>query len=502
MPVLTSPSRTEGLALADPRETLNAPFHRLAPLPRELWLSALVCSSGGTAPRLSGLAHWRDALLEGRLPEAAQDLGDPAASQAIRRAMGELALVSLTQGSAPLTLQVLRTALWHLDTLVDRPADQSREQAIAAMEQAFREEWTLERQGWEEVLALLKTLGDLAHLRWDELRGRLNSREWREAQRIGELLATMPQLAAFIDRVGRAQRHDDLPARPHDSPRAAPKRPLAMKAVEIRLVDQPGAVRGIKRSGLISRMLSSEAALIRHPVLHRLWRARLAESQLLSYEDEAVLTQWVPSPDERRTLAAAPEPAPRGHGPTIVCLDTSGSMRGGPENVAKACVLQALRTAHQARRGCRLLAFGGPDEVVERDLAPDVQGLEALLAVMGQSFDGGTDVQTPLERAIALVHTQAWALADILIVSDGEFGVTPATLAALRTCKADLGLRVHGILIGDRETIGLLEACDSIHWVRDWRRYASDARQAYADGFSPVHSRSLTALYFPNAIRR
>jgi uncharacterized protein with von Willebrand factor type A (vWA) domain len=30
----------------------------------------------------------------------------------------------------------------------------------------------------------------------------------------------------------------------------------------------------------------------------------------------------------------------------IVCLDTSGSMRGAPENVAKACVLQALRTAH------------------------------------------------------------------------------------------------------------------------------------------------------------
>ena len=24
----------------------------------------------------------------------------------------------------------------------------------------------------------------------------------------------------------------------------------------------------------------------------------------------------------------------------------------------------------------------------------------------------------------------------------------------------------------------------------------------YADGFSPVHSRSLTAMYFPNAIRR
>ena len=66
----------------------------------------------------------------------------------------------------------------------------------------------------------------------------------------------------------------------------------------------------------------------------------------------------------------------------------------------------------------------------------------------------------------------------------------------------ELGLRVHGILIGDRETIGLLEVCDAIHWVRDWRRYASDARAAYSDGFSPVHSQSLSAMYFPNAIRR
>ena len=480
----------------------NAPFDAAARLPRGLWLPALVCSAGRTDARLDGLAHWGQALLQGVLPDAAHDLGDPAAAAALRQAIGDLALPALTQGSEALAVQVLRTALWHLDTLVDRPADQTHAHAIEAMAQAFREEWSVERQGWESVLALLRTLGDLAHLRWDELRGRLNSREWGEAQRIGELLAAMPQLAAFIERVGRAQRRDDVPPRPQDAPRTAPPRSLAMKAIEIRLVDQPGAVRGIKRSGLISRMLASEAALIRHPVLHRLWRARLAESQLLSFEDEAVLTQWVPCPDARRVLAAATEPAPRGQGPFAECLDTSGSMHGAPENVAKACVLQVLRTAHQSRRACRLLAFGGPDELIERELSPDLAGLDALLAVMGQSFDGGTDVQTPLERAVALVHRQGWALADILIVSDGEFGVTPSTLAALRAGKAELGLRVHGILIGDRETIGLLEVCDAIHWVRDWRRYASDARAAYSDGFSPVHSQSLSAMYFPNAIRR
>ena len=45
-------------------------------------------------------------------------------------------------------------------------------------------------------------------------------------------------------------------------------------------------------------------------------------------------------------------------------------MRGAPENIAKAVVLEALRTAHRERRGCLLIAFGGPDEIVEREPAP------------------------------------------------------------------------------------------------------------------------------------
>jgi hypothetical protein len=47
--------------------------------------------------------------------------------------------------------------------------------------------------------------------------------------------------------------------------------------------------------------------------------------------------------------------------------------------------------------------------------------------------------------------------------------------------------------------MGLLEVCDDIHWVRDWRRYAEGGR-GEARGHSPVHSKSLTALYFPNAL--
>ena len=239
------------------------------------------------------------------------------------------------------------------------------------------------------------------------------------------------------------------------------------------------------------------AQQLRHPVLRKLWRARRAEARLLHYDSAAELIDWRPDPHAPpRERSAPPAPEPLQRGPMILALDTSGSMRGAPEAIAKAIVLEALRTAQRERRGCKLIAFGAAGELIERDLALTGAGLAALLDVIGQGFDGGTDVQAPIERAIACVREQRWASADLLIASDGEFGCTPATLAALDEARALLGLRVHGVLIGDRETLGLLNVADQIHWVRDWRR----EQPGDSTVFSPVHSRSLTALYFPGAL--
>ena len=151
------------------------------------------------AERLPQMAAWQRALHDGALPEPGDDWGDPAATQALRPLLAELELTQLTQGSAPLTRQVMQSLLWHLDSLVDRPPGEPRDQAIARMRAQFRDSWDVQRQGWDEVLSLLQSLGDLAHLRWDELQGHLSRREWGEARRIGELLQRLPQLARFID---------------------------------------------------------------------------------------------------------------------------------------------------------------------------------------------------------------------------------------------------------------------------------------------------------------
>jgi len=479
----------------------GAPYQHLDELPRELWRWAVVCSAGQPHARLPQLARWETALLDGALPDPHDDWDDPQATQALRPLLQDLELNQLTQGSDALTRQVMQSMLWHLDSLIDRAPDVSREAAIEQMASEFRESWTLQRQGWDEVLALLQSLGDLAHLRWDDLKGQLSRREWQEARRIGELLQRLPSLARFIEGVGRSRTDRHHPPAQQVQTQPLPEAQAARHpADEQERRPEPTSVDGVRRSRTLARMAGSESLNLTHPVLRRLWRARFAEAQLLTYDDRArsPSSRPLPRPDQA-PLRSVPTHA--GHGPLIVCLDTSGSMRGAPENVAKACVLQALRSAHAGRRPCRLLAFGGQNELLEREMALDADGLAHLLDVMGQSFDGGTDVQTPMERAIELVQTTGWEEADLLIVSDGEFGVTHATLTRLRDAKQRLALRVHGILIGDRETVGLAEVCDQLHWVREWRRYGSGTT-VVGDDFSPVHSRSLTALYFPNAIRR
>lgn len=479
---------------------LDAPYHRLGALARELWLPALVCSAGDTAARLEQLQPWSEALERGELPAAALDFADADALAPLRAAIGTLGLPALCRGVPALAQQVLRTLLWHLDRIVDHQPALTRAAAIEHVAEAFRADWQLQKAGWEEQLALLRDLGDLAALRWDELRGRLAAREWREAQRLAALLGHLQPLAELIATLGRSEHHPARPPTP--APQAAPAAaPLPLVERETRLPDAPGELRGIRHSGRLERMLGSEAMQIRHPVLHKLWRARLAESRLLTYESEALLVERVPDPQGRARARAAPAAAALQRGPIILAVDTSGSMRGAPENIAKAVVLQALRVAHRERRDCLLIAFGGPGEVVERDLHPPeapAAGLDALLDLIGQSFDGGTDVQAPIERAVQRLREQRWSSADLLIVSDGEFGCTPATLAQLEAARAELGLRVQGILVGDRETLGLLDSCDHVFWLRDWRRYTGATPQR--EGFVPVHTASLTALYFPNAL--
>jgi uncharacterized protein with von Willebrand factor type A (vWA) domain len=471
---------------------LDAPYDHLAALPRAIWQPAVTNSVGPTRRRLADVASWHAALWRGELPSADADFGDAAALPPLRAAVAELELPALVQRAPALAEQVLRTLLWHLDRLIDRPPGEAREAALARMAEGFRAEWQRDRADWERLLALLPDLGDLARLSRDQRQGLLHSRGWAEAERLAALLRGRPDLSALIRRIGRHELADDTP--PTDLPVPGGPDRTGLRAVVTRLPGAPGELQGLTLGPQLERMVPSEAQLLRHPLGRRLWRARRAEARLLHYDSSADVIDWRPDPHPSAQSPAGSAPVARDRGPLLVALDTSGSMRGAPESIAKAVVLEALRVARAEGRGLRLIAFGASGEVRVRDL-DGADGVAALLTLVGQSFDGGTDVQAPIETAVQALHDARWRHADLLVISDGEFGCTPTTLDALDDARRRFGLRVQGLLLGDRETIGLLQVADEIHWVRDWRQ----EMPGHA-AFSPVHSKSLTALYFPNAL--
>jgi uncharacterized protein with von Willebrand factor type A (vWA) domain len=473
----------------------DAPYDRLQALPRPVWLPTLTAAVGQRERRLDDARSWLGALVAGALPDTGADFGDANAAAALRRVVGALNLPAFTRATPALAEQVLRTMLWHLDRAVDLQPRLTRDAAVAQIAREFDHSWRFELHGLEADLALLRDLAGGAHLPWGELRGRLRSRAWHEARRAAGRLTALPELTVLLQRLGRREfspRADRAPA-----PQGANQR-VPLRAVQTRLPGAPGEITGIRFDSRLEHMLPSEAILLRHPVGKRLWRARQAEGRLLAHDTEALVIDWRPDPqgrvDDDNTSLAPPSKAQQ-RGPFVLCLDTSGSMAGAPENIAKAVAIAALREAHASGRACKLLAFGGPDELIERDL----KDLSATLDLMAQSFDGGTDVQTPIERAIDCVHDAAWQASDLLIVSDGEFGCVRATLDKLDRAREAFGLHVQGVLVGDRETMGMLDVCDDILWIRDWRRHG-EGEPALAPPPSPVHSKSLTALYFPNAL--
>jgi uncharacterized protein with von Willebrand factor type A (vWA) domain len=209
--------------------------------------------------------------------------------------------------------------------------------------------------------------------------------------------------------------------------------------------------RGLTRSGDISRLLPSEAAILARGRAVRqaklLFYARLAEKGLQTYERDG----WGEFPTDvnldRREIRPTAD-----RGPILLCVDTSGSMRGPRETVAKALALECMRAAKAQERGCYVFAFAGPQEVRELELNMDARSVNNLLDFLEKTFNGGSDFNAPVQKCLDRLTDAKWANSDILLVSDGELRQPGGdVMRKLSGAKDKLALRVHGLIVGSPE---------------------------------------------------
>lgn len=215
---------------------------------------------------------------------------------------------------------------------------------------------------------------------------------------------------------------------------------------------------GIRLGRDIERLLPSELALLADPDTALLFDLKYAESMLMCFDMQRM--QGAMTQHETDTLAHV-STADR-QGPMIICIDTSGSMNGIPETIAKAIALYFATKAREQRRRCYLINFS--TKIVTLDLSGNI-GLGEVLRFLQMSFHGGTDVAPAMEHALDQMEQDAYEHADLLIVSDFIMSTLPGdTLSRIERQRLN-GNKFHSLVVGECYMTQQLDTLFDNEWI-------------------------------------
>jgi uncharacterized protein with von Willebrand factor type A (vWA) domain len=152
------------------------------------------------------------------------------------------------------------------------------------------------------------------------------------------------------------------------------------------------------------------------------------------------------------------------HGPLIILVDTSGSMQGMPETIAKAVALYMAGKARQQQRPCFLINFSTGIKTLDLGEKLDMEG---VIGFLGMSFHGGTDATPALDHALETLQEEKYERADVLMISDFIMYDLPADMRDRIQARKDEGNRFYSLVVGDCFMSRRLESMFDHEWIYD-----------------------------------
>ena len=207
-----------------------------------------------------------------------------------------------------------------------------------------------------------------------------------------------------------------------------------------------GQIAGLCTSNDISSALPSELALFRNPATKRLFEKKFAEKSLLSFKYENVM------PQDNAGSVIEEVSKEKQKGPIIICVDTSGSMNGTPENIAKTITFALSKIAIEEKRKCFLISFSTQIECLDLSDFKRGNALEKLIHFLRMSFHGGTDASPALLHAIDLLQKNEWSNADVLMISDFVMNALPDEVLKSIETQKEQGTLFYSLTIGGSAT--------------------------------------------------
>ncbi len=231
-------------------------------------------------------------------------------------------------------------------------------------------------------------------------------------------------------------------------------------------------------SSEIQTMLPIEAVKLKNPLLKRKFYADMIEGKLLTYQLRGKNWNSDSAGKKRR-------------GPVVALVDTSGSMRGNPEILAKAIILAVTRRMLKEGRDVKVILFSSKWQSFEIEMTNKKRMGGEFLDFLRQTFGGGTDFNTALRSGLKVMKEEnAFRGADLLFLTDGYSELSEQPLVReWNEIKKERNARIFSLIIGNNNAGGFEQVSDHTYIIQNpenWGVWESPARFVKALG-APVY---------------
>ena len=337
-----------------------------------------------------------------------------------------------------------RKSKWELD-LIDK------------LRKEFLKELLEKLENFKKLEKLLSGIFDETGLLWDLSKGTFKESGFEILKQYADLLEkdkSLYELAEILGKHNRSQKQYEKEMREKVVITTEYKAKPAFK----------GQIAGICTSNNISSVLPSELALLKNPATKKLFELKFAQSQLLSFKYENLN----PVQKSKTEMEEISKEKQEEKGPIIICVDTSGSMSGTPENIAKTITFALTKIAIKEKRNCYLISFSTGIETLDLssisgENSSGENQLSALVKFLRMSFNGGTDALPALNHALNLLQTSQWKNADLLMISDFCMGNLGEDLTQKIKAEQENKTDFYSLVIGTSGNCNAIE-CFNHNW--------------------------------------
>lgn len=224
---------------------------------------------------------------------------------------------------------------------------------------------------------------------------------------------------------------------------------------------QRSEIVGIHESNDLNHLLSSEVGLLSDEHTETVFYQKYADKGLftLKFEDRELVTS------EDQFTMTRQKVRQKAKGPFIIAVDTSDSMSGRAEHIAKVLCFAILKLAAKDHRRAFLINFSVGIQTL--DLYDLTHSLDDIVAFLQMSFHGGTDISLALYEVFRQLQSENYRDADVLVISDFiMYKLDDDILAHVNQLQQNKNTQFHSLILSDNPNAEVIEHFDS-NWLYD-----------------------------------